>query len=136
MLKGATVHFLSNWRITFFKHLYTLLFTLWYVTMQCNNLIDCVKHLKKIRSNQASISINSYTELGKTQFLPVTIVIKFKIDEIFITWSKNINIPLRKIPKFHLFLLWKFCGKVQSPQFWANCSLRSSSICLSKFVNF
>ena len=53
--------------------------------MQCNNLIDCVKHLKKIRSNQASISINSYTELGKTQFLPVTIVIKFKIDEIFIT---------------------------------------------------
>ena len=32
------------------------------------------KHLKKVRSRQASISINYCTELSKKQFFPVSIV--------------------------------------------------------------
>ena len=38
------------------------------------------KHMKTIRSSQASIAINSITKLSKTQFFPVSIV---KLSTIF-----------------------------------------------------
>ena len=48
------------------------------------------KHKEKARSNQASISINSCTELSKTQLFPV-IIIKEKIIFPFyvIFWSRD-----------------------------------------------
>ena len=50
--------FLSVWWITFFKHIYSL-------TIECRE-IDwlCKQHMKKFRSSQASIAINSCTELS------------------------------------------------------------------------
>ena len=52
--------FLSVWWITFFKHIYSL-------TIECRE-IDwlCKQHMKKVRSSQASIAINSSTELSIT----------------------------------------------------------------------
>ena len=48
--------------------------TVWYVTMKCIKLNWLRKYMKKIRSSQVSISINSCTELSKRQFFPVKIV--------------------------------------------------------------
>ena len=42
--------------------------------MECIELNRLCKHMGKVRSSQASISINSCTELSKTQFFPVNIV--------------------------------------------------------------
>ena len=58
---------LSNWWITFFKHLYSLI--MWQYT-EFNWLC---KHRKKVRSRQAYISINSCTELTKTKVFPVSL---------------------------------------------------------------
>ena len=56
--------FLSNWWITFFKHLYSLI--MWqYKSIEINWLC---KHRKKVISSQACISINSCTESSKTKF--------------------------------------------------------------------
>ena len=54
--------FLSNWWITFFKHLYSLI--MW----QYIEINWLCKYRKKVRSSQACISINSCTELSKTKF--------------------------------------------------------------------
>ena len=40
------------------------------------------KHLEKVKSSQASISINSYTELSKAQLFSVSIVKGFGHDHI------------------------------------------------------
>ena len=49
---------------------------------------NCMKHMKKVRSNQASISINYCTDLAKTQFSLVIIVKHFKIVAFFFTSIK------------------------------------------------
>ena len=72
MLKGATIlHSLFIWWINFF--------------LTCvNELIWMCKHQEKVRSNQASISINSCTELSKTQLFPVIISLRKKLFFLFI----------------------------------------------------
>ena len=42
--------------------------------MECIELNWLCKHMKKVWSSQTSISMNSCTELSKTQFVPVSIV--------------------------------------------------------------
>ena len=54
--------FLSNWWITFFKHLYSLI--MW----QYIEINWLCKYRKKVRSSQACISKNSCTKLSKTKF--------------------------------------------------------------------
>ena len=56
---------LSIWWITFFKHLYSMIWE-----NDCIELNWLCKHMEKVRISQASISINSCTELSKTQFFP------------------------------------------------------------------
>ena len=45
--------------------------------MEFVELICLSKYMKKVRSSQPCISINSCTELSKTQFFPVSIVNPF-----------------------------------------------------------
>ena len=47
------------------------------------------KHQEKVRSNQASISINSCTELSKTQLFPVIIIKEFFFLFYFMFWSRD-----------------------------------------------
>ena len=49
---------------------------------------NCMKHMKKVGSNQASISINYCTDLTKTQFSLVIVVKHFKIVAFFFTSIK------------------------------------------------
>ena len=55
--------FVSIWWITFFRHLYSLI-----RHEKFKEINRLYKHRKRVRSSQASISINSCTELSKTQF--------------------------------------------------------------------
>ena len=77
MLKGATIlHSLFIWWINFF--------------LTCvNELIWMCKHQEKVRSNQASISINSCTELSKTQLFPVIIIKEFFFLFYIMFWSRD-----------------------------------------------
>ena len=64
LLKGATFLFMSIWWITFFKHLYSLLY---------GNRMYKAKLVENVRSSPTSISISSYIELNQTRFFPVSI---------------------------------------------------------------
>ena len=66
------------WWITFFKHLYFSI---------CDNWL--CKHVKKVRSSQASISINCF-ELSKTQFFPNSNV---KAKGLWLFWSLYTKFP-------------------------------------------
>ena len=48
--------------------------------------------MKNVRSNQASISVNSCTELGKTQFFPMSTVNKDWIANICSIWWMTVNL--------------------------------------------
>ena len=72
MLKGPTIHFLFIWWITFFKHLYSLM---WDNRMHIEFNWLC-KHKKKVRSSQASVAINSCTELSKSRPFAVILLNK------------------------------------------------------------
>ena len=66
-------HFSNNWALS-------------YVTRECIEINWMCEHRKKVISSQASVSINSCTELSNTVF-PVSIVkmIKFWFDVICLT---------------------------------------------------
>ena len=42
--------------------------------MECIELNSFCEHMQKVRSSQASITVNSCTELSKTQYFSVSIV--------------------------------------------------------------
>ena len=75
MLKAAIIYILSFDLLTFSN-----ICTVSYVTVECVELNWLCNHVKKVRSRQASISINSSAELSKTQLFPVGIVNHFFVE--------------------------------------------------------
>ena len=75
LLKAAIVYILSFDLLTFSN-----ICTVTYVTVECVELNWLCNHVKKVRSRQASISINSCAELSKTQLFPVGIVNHFFVE--------------------------------------------------------
>ena len=60
-----------------------------HVTMECIELNWSCRHMKNVRSSQASVLINSWTELSKTQFFPVRIVSLSSLIRPFFYMIKN-----------------------------------------------
>ena len=72
---------LFDWWITFFKNICTV----WYVPMEFKDVNWLCKHVKKVRSSQASISRNPCIELRKPQFFTASIVKGATVEVIFCT---------------------------------------------------
>ena len=76
--------------------------------MECVELNWLCKHIKKVKSIQASISINSCTEMSRKQSVPVSIFKKSKnyfSHETFVeeTIQFNISLTLRQIPLMYCY---------------------------------
>ena len=102
MLKGATVYFLSIWWITFFKHLFSLIWENGMYTAYENWLR---KH-EKGQKQPTFISIKSCPELRKTQLL-YSLRVSLKSFVNFSIW-KQTNITVTRVSCFNeanLFLM-------------------------------
>ena len=77
--------------------------------MECKEFNQLCKYMTKIRSSQAAIFVNSYTEWNKTQFFPVSIVKiifeSFKVIAVFLRAMNNcflfLNCSNKLIQKHH-----------------------------------